>query len=107
MLKKIIFFIFLFYVLTLFQTSFLIPLSISGIIPNLILIVVILVNLFTRTSDISGLIVAFIGGLYLDIFSVNFFGFFGFYILISLIISLFLKFILKNYVKIPSLKKFR
>jgi rod shape-determining protein MreD len=106
MLKKIIFFIFLFYILILLQTSFLIPFSIAGIIPNLVLVAVILVNLFNRTSEISGLIVALIGGLYLDIFSISFFGFFGFYTLISLIISLFLKFILKNYVKIPSLEKF-
>lgn len=105
MLKKIIFFIFFFYVLILIQTSFLVQFNVFGIVPNLILMAIILINIFTSVPDASGLAAAFIGGIYLDIFSPSFFGFFGFYTLVSLLISLLLKFILKNYVKIPRIQK--
>lgn len=100
-MKKYLVLILFLYFLTLFQTSFLIHFNISGIIPNLILISVILINFFESPSKNSGIFSAFIGGFFLDIFSENFFGF---WTLILIIITLFIKFILKKYVRIPLTK---
>lgn len=104
MLKKIILILFLLYVLTLTQSSFLVHFTIFGIVPNLVLILVLLINLFTPLNDWFGVASALIGGFFLDIFSSGYFGFFGFYTLILLILSLFLNFILKKYVEVPFVK---
>jgi len=106
MLKKILFFVFFFYLLVLIQTSFLVKFSIFGIVPNLVLISVILFNVFTDPKQNSGVLAAFIAGFFLDVFSRGPFGFFGFYTLISMLLALFLKFILKNYVQVSFFKKF-
>lgn len=89
------------YILTLFQTSFFIHFNIFNILPNLILISVILINLLERPQRSSGWWAAGSGGFFWDIFSTGFLGinFFGFYILISLGISLFIKFVFKKYVR--------
>ncbi len=105
MLKKIIILILGFYFLTLFQSSFLVHFSIRGMVPNLVLIAVIIINLFTFKDFwfIFGSTV--IGGFYLDVFSLNHFGFFGFYTLILIIISLFINFVLRRYVSFPIIEK--
>ena len=101
MFKKIILILFLLYILTLIQSSFLVHFTIFGIVPNLVLILVLLINLFTPLNDWFGVVSALIGGFFLDVFSSAHFGFFGFYTLIFLILSLFLNFILKKYVEVP------
>lgn len=100
MTPRAIIFILFFYFLALLQTSFLIYFNILGIVPNIILILVILINLFEKPEQNLGLYSAFIGGFFLDIFSSNFIGF---YILISAGIAIFLKFILRKYVRIPTI----
>jgi len=91
-----------FYILALLQSSFLVHFDISGYVLNFILIVTIFINLFEKPQKNLGIISAFIGGFFLDIFSENFLGF---YILILLAISIFIKFILKRYVRVPITKR--
>jgi rod shape-determining protein MreD len=98
MAKSLILIIPIFYIVSLAQTSFLVHFDISGFIPNFILISVILINLFQRPENPSGLWAAVFGGFFFDIFSSNFIGF---YILICLTTSIFIKVILKDYVRIP------
>ncbi|XOA43167.1 MAG: rod shape-determining protein MreD [Candidatus Nealsonbacteria bacterium] len=93
MVKKIIFLFFFFYFLTLLQTSFLA--RFFSFLPNLVLITIILINLFEGQKDNLGIFAALGGGFFLDIFSEKFLGY---YILISLSISLFIKLILKRYI---------
>ena len=105
MLQKIIFFIFIFYILALIQGTFLVHFSVFGVVPNLVLILVVLINLFTAPSwSGAGILSAVIGGFFLDVFSSGYFGFFGFYTLFLLLVSFFLNFILKKYVEIPFIK---
>jgi len=106
MIRKILFFIFFFYISILIQTSFLVHFNIWGIVLNLVLIVVVLINLFSSDRRL-GIISAAVGGLYLDIFSFGgLFGFFGSYTLILIGFSLLLKITLNKYVRIPIFKKF-
>jgi len=92
MFKKILISIIVFYFLVLAQTSF--------ILPNLTLILVGLWNLFERPKNYAGIYTASIAGFFLDVFSSRPFGF---YILISLALTIFLKFFIRKYVKIPFL----
>ena len=107
MVRKIISLIIGFYILVFLQTSFLVHFEILGIIPNFILIALILINLLERPERRLGIAAGFLGGLFLDIFSINSGFFFGFYTLISFLISLFIKYILKKHVKIPAFQKER
>lgn len=105
MVKKILFFILIFYILTLIQTSFLVHFNVSGMIPNLVLITVIFINIF-NSSQWQKISSAVIGGFYLDIFSLNNIGgFFGFYTLILTGFSFFLKIILERYVRFPIIRQ--
>ena len=99
---KILLFTILLYILVLFQASFLIYFDIKGFILNLIFVLIILLNLFERKENYSGLWTAAIGGFFLDIFSENFIGF---YALILLMVAIFIKYILKQYVRIPFSKR--
>lgn len=104
-MKKILILALFFYFLVISQTSFLIHFDIfwSGFLaPSLILITAVFLNFFESSKETSGLFIAFIGGFFLDIFSGEFLGinFFGLWILISIITSLFIKFILKKYVRL-------
>jgi|SRR3989344_2491054 len=99
---KFVVFILIFYFLALFQTSFLPYFGFLGIFSNLIFILIILMNLFEKSAKRSGFVIALIGGLFMDIFSS---GFFGFYTLLSLSIPLFIKFVLRKYVKIPAIQR--
>lgn len=94
-MRNILILIIIFYILVLLQTSFLVPFRIFNSFPNLLLIVVVLINLFERQQGDLGIFSAFIGGFFLDIFSS---GFFGFYIIILTIMAIFIKFILKTYI---------
>jgi len=68
-MKKILLSVFLLFFLVLIQTSFLVHFDISGVNLNLVLIAVVLVNFFERPWRKRGLVVAAIGGFYLDLFS--------------------------------------
>lgn len=92
---KIFSFIISFYILTLFQTSFFPHLPL-GYFLNFVLIIVVLINLFEAPKGKLGLFSAFFGGFFLDIFSENFIGF---WVLILLAISIFIKFIFKKHVR--------
>ena len=105
MFKKITFFIVFLYFLTLIQGTFLVHFPILGIVPNLVLITAIFVNLIEKPENRLGLVTALISGFYLDVFSFGHNWFFGFYMLIFLIISLFIKLIFKSYVQIPFFDK--
>lgn len=100
-MKKTLILIIFFYLLTLFQASFLIYFRIFGVVPNFIFIAVILINFFAPYRSWWGVSAAFIGGFFLDIFSSRFIGF---NILILVGLSIFIKFILKKYVRIPLTK---
>jgi len=106
MIKRIISLILFFYFLTIFQTSFLVHFNIFGIIPNLVLITVIFINFFEKPEKKLGIVSGFLGGFYLDIFSISLTGFFGFHILILVGISFFIKFVLRKHVQFPIIKKF-
>jgi rod shape-determining protein MreD len=95
MIKKLLIFIPLFYFLALFQTSFLVNFKLFGLVPNLVLIAVVLINIFEKPRDYSGLGAGFAAGFFLDVFSQSFFGF---HVLILFSLSLFIKVILKKYV---------
>ena len=94
MILKIIVTFFSFYFLTLLQTSFLVHLV--PFLPNLILIIVLLINLFEDEKENFGMITAFIGGFFLDVFSENYIGF---HIIILFLLSILIKLVLKNYLQ--------
>ena len=104
MLKKILIYTLFFYFSALLQTTFFASLEAFGII-NIILVSVILINFFekptipTQIERYSGIYAGFIGGFFLDIFSANLIGQ---NILISLALALFIKLVLKKYVRVPT-----
>ena len=106
-MRKFLILILSFYILALFQTSFLVHFDILGYVLNFILIATILINLFENPQKNLGITSAFIGGFFLDIFSGHFLGinFIGFWISILLAISFSIKFILRKYVRTPFFKK--
>jgi len=97
-MKKTLILIISLYFLILLQVSFLIHFKIFNRLPNIILISVILICLFQKKESNLGIGAAAVGGLLLDIFFSNFIGF---YILILLVISLFIKFVIRSYVRVP------
>jgi len=97
MVKKILLLFFSFYILTLFQSSFLIHFHFWGPISNLLLISVILINLFESQNSNLGFFSAAILGFFSDIFSENFLGL---HILIFLFISVLIKYFFKKHVQI-------
>jgi len=104
--KRLLFLFFCFYFLILIQTGFLIHFNIGGWWAGYgpILIAIIFINLFTPHYSWWGVSASFFGGFFLDIFSENFIGF---HILILLLVSLFIKFILKKYMRIPVWEKIK
>ena len=124
MIKKFLAIIIFFYILILFQTSFLVHFDIfSGKIISygIILIPIVLITLASETSEawkksfssslsfftlqnqFYGLVAAFSAGFFLDIFSENFIGF---HILILTGLVVFIKFILQKHVRIPIIKPY-
>ncbi len=89
--------ILIFYMLALLQTSFLVHFDIFGIVPNFIMIAIVLINFFEKPEKKLGIIAGFFGGIFLDIFSG---GYLGFYTLILLAVSFFLKYILRSYISL-------
>lgn len=89
------------YFLVLVQTSFLVHFTVFDMVPNFVLAIVILWNIFEDKSASSGLYIAIIAGFLLDIFSNRIIGF---NIIIMLTIAIFLKVVFKNYVQIPFFK---
>ena len=96
-MRKILIFILFFYLLALWQTSFLVHFKVLALAP-LILIAVILINLLENTRHYSGIFAGFVGGFFLDIFSS---GFIGFYVLILVASAVLIKIILRSYVWSP------
>jgi len=92
--RKVIILILIFYILALFQTSFLVHFRAL----NLILILVIFINLFERAEGNLGFYSALLGGFFLDIFSEKPLGF---HILSLLILALLVKMVLKRYIQLP------
>ncbi|HDZ54531.1 hypothetical protein LCGC14_0102550 [marine sediment metagenome] len=73
-MKKFLFLILILYVISLAQTSFFVPFSISGELPNLILIFVIFFVLLEDPKENLGFFVSLFGGLFIDIFSSHLLG---------------------------------
>lgn len=87
------------------QTSFLVHFSLGGIVLNLVVVGVILINLF-NFPQWQKLASVLIGGFYLDLFSLDSFGgFFGFYTLILLGFYFLLKIVSEKYVRFSAVKK--
>ena len=99
MIKKIFIYTLFFYFLALLQTTSLVGFNLLGII-NLIVIAVILINLFEKPKDYSGIYAGFIGGFFLDIFSASLIGQ---NVLILLALALFIKIVLRKYVWAPAI----
>jgi len=94
MILKTIVTFFSFYFLTLLQVSFLV--HFIPALPNLILIIVLLINFFENKKENFGIIVAFAGGFFLDVFSENYIGF---HIAVLFLFSIIIKLVLKNYLQ--------
>ncbi|MFA4999008.1 MAG: hypothetical protein WC514_03235 [Candidatus Paceibacterota bacterium] len=101
-MRKFLFLFLILYILCLLQTSFLVYFSIKGFVLNLVLVTVILINIFENPREMTGIFLAGFGGLFLDIFSVRFFGF---WMVILLLTAILLKFVLKEYVRFPAAKR--
>lgn len=97
MLKNLVILTILFYFLTLLQTSFLVHFSIKGVVINLILIALFLINILEIPEKNIGVVAAGISGLFWDIFSEKFIGY---HILILVLFALLIKIILVRYVRI-------
>lgn len=97
MIKKILSLVLLFYFLSLLQTSFLVHFSVRGRVLNLVLISLIILNFIRYFNNEVLATISFIAGLFLDIFSNHFIGFWA---AILLGITFFIRFILKRYVQI-------
>lgn len=86
------------YIFVVLQSSFLSYFSLYGFVPNFVLIFSIIWVLFERPNYNFGVFVAFSAGLFFDIF---FSPILGYNILIFSISAIALKYILRNYVRIP------
>lgn len=102
MAKKFLILILLFYLLALFEASFLIHFEKLSRVPSLILILIILLNFLEKPEKNPGIFSAFIGGFFWDIFSSRPIGF---HILILIILAIFIKLILSKYVRIQITKR--
>ena len=108
MIKKIIAIGVFFYFLALLETSFFAHFTFLNVLPSFTLLAVALINLLESPSKNLGLWAALLGGFFLDIFAGDMmgFGFFGFYILLSLLIAFCIKYLFRQYVRIPVIKRF-
>jgi len=98
MIKKVLFFIAIFYLLALLQTSFFIHFRMWGFTPNIILVLVVIINVFEKPKEKAGIFAGLAGGLFLDVFSS---GIIGFHILILLGLSFLIKIIFRRYAFAP------
>jgi len=104
MVKKTIISVIIFFFLAVFQTSFFAHFNFWGTALNFVIIAILIINLLEEKKNKLGLVCAFSGGFFLDVFSLSG-GIFGLYVLICLLIAFFIKFILKRYVQIPTIKE--
>lgn len=86
------------YFLALLQTSFFINFGIFNFLPSLVLILIIAIILTSKDAYL-GFMGAVLGGFFLDIFSSKILGW---HVLILAAAVLFLKVILKKYVRAPA-----
>lgn len=100
-MKTVLFFIPLFFILSLLQTSFVAHFTIEGLSVPLVVLSVSLVSLFASSSS-AGLAGAFVGGILLDVFSQQFFGY---WTCILVFLSLVITFMMNTYVRFPILKR--
>lgn len=101
-MKNIILLLIFFYLLFIFQTSFLVHFPIRGWVFNLIFIVIILFNILEKPEKNNGILAAVILGFFWDIFSEKFIGY---HILILVFLALLIKTILVRYVRIKIFQK--
>ena len=98
MLKTVILLVLIFYILALAQASFLVHFQIFGMVLNVSLLLVVLINIFENPQKYLGLYSSLISGFFLDIFSTRPFGF---WILIFFLAAIFVKLIFRKHVRIP------
>lgn len=98
MTKKIIICVIIAYALVILQTSLTAGFLVLGYSLNLAFIFIVLLNLFERQRAFAGIIIAFLAGLFLDIYSS---WPIGFYFLILGLSAVAIKFIIRRYVRIP------
>lgn len=97
-MRNIFILIIFFYLTVLLQTSFF-PHFPMGHLLNFVLVLIIIINLFEAQEGKLGLVGAFFGGFFLDIFSEIFLGF---WVIILFTIAVFIKFVLRKYVRLPT-----
>jgi len=90
-IKKIIGISFLFYTLTVIQSSFLVHFIYC--LPSLVLVSVLIINLKEEQKENFGLASGLIGGFFLDIYSDKCIGY---YVVMFFIMGLFLKLVIKR-----------
>jgi rod shape-determining protein MreD len=100
-MKRFLILISVLFLLILLETGFLIHFGIFKYIPNLVLIFVIGYNLFEEKERRTGIALAILGGLSLDIFSC---GFFGLMTAILVASSIVIKVFLKDFLRLSILK---
>ena len=93
-MKKLLFFTFLSYFLILLQESFFV--HFFPYLPNIVLVMICLINLLEERKDNFGIYLSLIGGFFLDVFSESVFGF---YITTLILASFFIKIVFKNYIQ--------
>ena len=93
----------LLYAFALLQMSFLIHFFPAGLTPNLIILTVLCLSIFERSSSHASMAGSLFGGFLIDIFSG---GVIGFWPLMLFLISIFIKIVLEDYVRLPIPKKF-
>jgi len=87
-----------FYLLSLIEVSFLPHFFVWGIFPSLILISVIAFSILPQFGWGAAIFSGVAGGFFWDVFSADFLGF---HVLILVGLALFIKLILKRYVRAP------
>ncbi len=92
----VLFFVLLFYFLFLFQTTFAFYANFSCFFPYLILLILFLVVLFENPTSNRAFIISGFTGIMWDFFSLRPLGF---YFIFLIILTFFVKFILRNYVR--------
>ncbi|MDP4007470.1 MAG: rod shape-determining protein MreD [bacterium] len=95
-MKKGIFIIIFFSLLSMLQVSFFPHFPLAGLVPNLVLISLVVISSFA--SQTTGVEAAMTGGFFLDLYSSLPFGF---WIILSLLIFFVSRHILQSYVRIP------
>lgn len=100
-MKIVLFFIPLFFILTLVQTSFLVHFSLAGFTFPLVFLAVLAIAFLASSTSSAAVFGAVIGGVFLDAVSWHFFGF---WTLILVLLSLTITYIMRAYVRFPLLK---